>query len=139
MTIVLVMSKNSYSVWLFFFLERHVHSKNKQLLLPPSLIFLFLKIFLIKLFLISTFETYKIKALNKWIRPHITEERAKAHKKWPNLIFAYIFSLIFHKKIYLGSSLLFTLFWESHNPTELIQTLTVTHKHRMQKSPPQMD
>ena len=45
MNIVLVISKNSYSVWLFFFLERYVHSKNKQLLLPPFFDFSFFENF----------------------------------------------------------------------------------------------
>ena len=48
--------------------------------------------------------------------------------------------LSLHKSLaYLGSSLWFTLFWKSHKPTELVQTLTVTHKHRMQKAFPQVD
>ena len=53
-------------------------------------------------------------------------------KKWPNLIFAQICSLIFYKKTDLGPI-------ESHKPTELVQTLAVTHTHRMQKALPQMD
>ena len=39
-------------------------------------------------------------ALNKGIGQHITEVRAKTLKKWANLIFAYVFSLIFYKKTY---------------------------------------
>ena len=38
----------------------------------------------------------------------------------------------FTKKTYLDPSLWFTIFWESHKCHELLQTLTVTHKHRMQ-------
>ena len=63
---------------------------------------------------------------------HITEVRAKTS----NLIFSYVFSLIFYKKIYhLDPCLLFVLFWKSHKPTELVQILT----HIAQKTFPQVD
>ena len=45
-------------------------------------------------------------------------------------------SLIFYKNTYLGPSLCFKLFLESHKPTELVQTLTVAHIHKMQRDFP---
>ena len=59
--------------------------------------------------MISTFNPQEL--LNKWINGwHITKERAKNTKKSPNLIFAWIFSLISYKRTCLGHSLWFTLF-----------------------------
>ena len=45
---------------------------------------------------------------------------------------------LFLQKTYLGPSLWYTLFWEPHKPTGLVQTLTVTHLHRMQKDFPEV-
>ena len=71
-----------FSEGFFLFLGKRVQSKNKQLFRQT-----FHGInFLIKPFLISTFNSQDV--LNKWTGWHITEERTKSTKKWPNLIFA---------------------------------------------------
>ena len=86
---------------------------------------------MIKPFLISAFETHKIRALTEWTGQHITEGSQNTQNMTKSYLCIYLASF-FTKKTYLGPSLWFTLFWESHKPHELVQTLTVTHKYRMQ-------
>ena len=88
--------------------------------------------FLIKPFLILLKPT---RSINKRVGWHITKEREKTHKKWPNLIFEFIFSLIFYKKTYPGPCLWLILFREFRKLTDEVQTST----HRMQRAFLQVD
>ena len=58
--------------------------------------------------------------------------REPKRTKYDQIFLCIYLASFFTEKTYLGPSLWFTLFWESHKPHELVQTLTVTHKHRMQ-------
>ena len=69
-----------------------------------------------------------------WLRYYRRESQNT--QKISNLIFEYIFSLVFYKKPRLGPSFWFTLFWGSNKSTELVQTLTLIHKHGMQQAFP---
>ena len=91
--------------------------------------------FLIKAFFISTPNLQE--ALNKWTGRHITEEREQKTQKNEKMLSLHkSLASFLIKKTYLGPSLWFTLFCEPHKPTELLQILTVTHTHRMQKASP---
>ena len=57
-----------------------------------------------------------------------TYRRESQNKQKKDQILSYMFlPSFFYKKTYLDPCLWFILFWESHKPTELVQTLT----HRM--------
>ena len=82
-----------FSEGFFLFLERRVHSKNKQLFSP---------IFPFKPFLLST--------LNPQVKNTKNDQIWSLHK---------CLAWCFYKKTYLGLSLWFTLFWEPHKPSKI--------------------
>ena len=84
-----------FSEGFFLFLERRVHSKNKQL---------FCQIFPFKPFLIST------------LNPQAKNTKKKKQIWSLHKCLAWCF----YKKTYLGLSLWFTLFWEPHKPSKII-------------------
>ena len=114
-----------FSERFFLFLGKRVQSTKKQLFRQ-----IFAQIiFLIKLFLIRTFNPQEV--FKKWTGRHITEEREpKTHTENDQILSLHkSLASFFTKKTYLGPS------FGSHYsespisllPTALVQTLTVTH------------